>query len=550
MPMFPPGRILSLLVVVLAAARAGAADLPAAGAFGGPASSHAWLAVPVVGDMPVAVIHVPPRGSPGELPAGVPDGTVALAGKLTRLPSMLAGWDASVIMAFPPEAAGADRSLRRVLVITATPSPLGNTWKYDSAGRLAALPSLPGEGELAGFVGSAAGPAALLLTEERSRLLVLTGGEWQELPLPEGWTAPGAVTTPLLVAMPDGIGLLALHAAQQGIWKGQIKAGESGSGAVTWKLRRLSIGQGMGGAQGAGIPVGPMVAVRGRLIYPARAPDGALVLWEAREDAAYRLCRLEGVGPGFAFAGLDQVGRALVIWSESTAPEGRAESRLTYQMREVSVETGRVLYAGPWTTGGPMSPSDFRMLALLLLGVMLLIVLFVLRPDASRQPVSLPRGFALAEPGRRVLAAMLDTLPALLIASKVAGIPFSEVAVLGIFNDSTGAAFTLLLYTAGLGFAHATLGEWLFGRSLGKVLTGCEVVVARLVRSAADGTITPEVRRLTLWRAALRNAVRWFLPPVALAGLNVPDRRHRGDILAGTVVVVRVEEEEPAAPEE
>jgi hypothetical protein len=47
--------------------------------------------------------------------------------------------------------------------------------------------------------------------------------------------------------------------------------------------------------------------------------------------------------------------------------------------------------------------------------------------------------------------------------------------------------------------------------------------------------------RPVLWRAAVRNLVRWALPPLALSGLSGMDHRHRGDTAAGTVVVVRQE---------
>ena len=39
----------------------------------------------------------------------------------------------------------------------------------------------------------------------------------------------------------------------------------------------------------------------------------------------------------------------------------------------------------------------------------------------------------------------------------------------------------------------------------------------------------------------MRNTVKWCLPPAASLALLEPTGRHRGDLLAGAVVVVRTE---------
>jgi hypothetical protein len=96
----------------------------------------------------------------------------------------------------------------------------------------------------------------------------------------------------------------------------------------------------------------------------------------------------------------------------------------------------------------------------------------------------------------------------------------------------------------GIGFGHTTISEWLTGRSIGKMLTGCEVVHPRFAQGP-DGQVDVALERPALWRAAVRNLVRWTFPPLALVGLSAMDHRHRGDAAAGTVVVVRSDDEEP-----
>jgi hypothetical protein len=62
-------------------------------------------------------------------------------------------------------------------------------------------------------------------------------------------------------------------------------------------------------------------------------------------------------------------------------------------------------------------------------------------------------------------------------------------------------------------------------------------------KAGPDGVLEPVLVKPSLWRAAVRNLVRWTLPPLAVAGLNGPDHRHRGDVAAGTVVVMPIEDE-------
>jgi len=59
-----------------------------------------------------------------------------------------------------------------------------------------------------------------------------------------------------------------------------------------------------------------------------------------------------------------------------------------------------------------------------------------------------------------------------------------------------------------------------------------------------DGAVEPVLAKMGLWAAVLRNLVKWALPPLAAAGVSSPERRHRGDVVAGTVVVMRADDQE------
>jgi hypothetical protein len=448
---------------------------------------------------------------------------------------MIAAWDNRVLMAFPRTVSSPGVWTHRVLQITTGAHALSGTWQYDSKGRLVALPSLP-DGRIAGFVGTRDGAAALLITDA-TRLLVLNGNAWQEAELPEGWSARD-VRVPLLVALPAGIGLLDLAGPESGLWRGTLgdqSGRREGVVAPQWVFERLAFSE-------APNPDGPVVMAGGHATFAAR--DGSsLWIWQVGPNAAYRLASVGEVGPTFAFVGLADANRVAIVWPEITCvkkPQTVKDQPETvrYRIVEISAATGRELYRGPVTGREPVSATEFRLLALLLVAVMIMIVLFVLRPEGARAALSLPEGLAMAESGRRVLGSLIDLLAAVIVASKLVGMTVGQaLLVFGLVGDQTGEAMSLLLATIAVGLTHCTTCEWLFGRSLGKALVGCRVFHVRLSRGS-DGTVSPVVVRPSLWRALARNIVKWVLPPVAMAGLNLPDRRHRGDVVAGTAVVV------------
>jgi hypothetical protein len=189
--------------------------------------------------------------------------------------------------------------------------------------------------------------------------------------------------------------------------------------------------------------------------------------------------------------------------------------------------------------------QELRLLALVLAALIAVIVIFVLRPEAKSPPLILPRGYALAEPGRRIAASVADLVAAMFITGQLTSVSLWELVTLrGIFMVG-GPGLTPLLILLLVGYLMTTLGEALAGRSLGKFLLGCEVV-RPIVQRTSEGEVVPSVQPPGLWRASVRNIVKWTLPPVAMAGLGTLERRHRGDLAAGTVVVIRIEEAEAA----
>lgn len=567
----------ALAVWLAACSLVRAGDLPGAGSPTLNGESHAWVALPIGGDDPgAAIVHLPPRRDPSRSDGrgDAEDGSLHLVARVAQVPERLAAWDRELWMVFSAEPAGPGKRQRRVLTMSIERGPLAGAWVPSPQGeRLPTVASLSGDGSLAGFVGTSRGPMALIQQRAdstgrlRYQLLILLDGDWQGINLPERWwEAPSAEARSSgeglrleLVAAAEGPMLVVIGERQGGVWRGRfareaIKSGAEAAAAVSveWAWSPLSFMS----ASGAAVPQAgsPVVASGGQLAFVGRLPsEGGLKLVNLTQSAA-RVLSPVIPGRDFGLVSLDQVGRVALVWQESEVSPGdsngqairRAAPSLKTRITELSAATGHILFEGPARVGGPVSSQELKLLAIALVGVMIVVVAVILRPNASGAGVSLPKGYALAEPGRRVVAASVDVMLATLVASAVLQVSVVELLSVDLLARGSGGIGAVLLIL-GIGFVHTTTGDWLIGRSLGKAATGCQVVRPMFTRKEPDGEMLPTLTRPALWRVAVRNLVCWVLPPVAMWGLGAADHRHRGDIASGLLVVIELEE--PDSPE-
>jgi uncharacterized RDD family membrane protein YckC len=537
--------IMALLAWLTASPLLSAQSLPGAGSLSAStgADGHAWVCVPVKSEAgAVGIVHLPPRGP------GIPDGSVRLVTQLPEPPERLAARENRLYMAFRPDV-GPSGAQRRVLLLTIEPGPIEGSWAVASEGhRLPALPSLPGEGELLGFAATSVGPAALLSTadERQPRLLIMAGPDWRMAPVP---TDVPAGNGSVLVAAIDGLAIV--DAAHGHSWIGKPRTNRSGV-TIDWEPRTMSMT--VDGLTPAPLPTSSIAVLPSGYLYWWFRDTGGIELWNATASGAHRLRALSNVGHRPSVAPMANGARVAVVWAEfqpTASPPGgmpgpairSAETAHTHVV-EVSSYTGEVLYDGPAHVDGPVSSQELKLLAAVLVVVMAVVVLFVLRPGGDGQPISLPRDVVLSEPGRRVAAGLIDLVIAAIIAGRLADLALPElVSPERLLTDSS--PMTGLIVLAVVGFLHGTLGEWLWGRTLGKAAVGCAVAWPGVINY--NNHIEPIIRRPTLWRAATRNLIKWVLPPVAISGVFSPERRHRGDVLAGTAVVEHAGDDEDEA---
>ena len=140
------------------------------------------------------------------------------------------------------------------------------------------------------------------------------------------------------------------------------------------------------------------------------------------------------------------------------------------------------------------------------------------------------------------MATAIDAFVASIVASRLSGMPIDVAFSVEAFG---GPLLVFLVWTAVAGTVLGAVAECAWGRTLGKGLAGCMVLDAGGAKpNPGNSPITP-----SFWRSLLRNAIKWFVPPLALLGLWGTSGRHRGDV-AARCVVIAPDEPEPGDEED
>lgn len=479
--------------------------------------SHAWVVLKDhagrPGSGPAVLVHIPPRT--GELPAET--GSAHLVRTLNQVPLAAAAWGEDVYLAF--NGVGPDReSLVRVRSLRAQRQGFG--WAYAPLDRFMPHAALVHRGAV-GAMTAAEGVVVVVMTvtDSGDEVFALVGGRWSSVALPplepgtrlRAWNAPGGASVGWLEG---GV----LHAADLLTEGGETRLDEPRAlgpvpaGAAVWSMGRMLFAVGRGHE-----------SLRVSALEDPSAT--AIVSLEVREQA--------GVVPVFADGP-----RLIALWWERPERDGRPSPLPALHALEVSLSSGATLHSGPQPASKLISADEFRMLAMLLFIVVLGVLVIVLKGDLDRDAVPLPPGVALAEPSRRFVGSGIDFAVAAVIVARIYGVDFWDLVSLRVLFLGDGE-WTAIPATFVAGGIIGMLCEWAFGRTVGKLITRTRVVRAVPTEDGA--------RIIGLRRAFIRNATKWLLPPVAVLAAVDGNGRHRGDQMAGVVVVVEIEPEGPRA---
>ncbi|USN98577.1 MAG: RDD family protein [Phycisphaeraceae bacterium] len=497
-------RLLGIIFVLLATVAFARADGYAIGVAGvdqpdaAVPEVHGWVVMPRPDGDGYMLVHLPPRDA--AVHGGI-EGLARRARELADTPVAIAADGRRVYTVFN----GEPRTLRS---LDAVPTPVDGIWNEVPEDRWTPYTPPPANGDVLGLAIENGRPTILLAIDGKPTLYALDDEKWSEAELPDSDPAGRW----RLLGDTQGLVLVRVNKGKITSWRRDASTG--------WREREIAVSA---DAEVVGAVPGGLVLL---------APDGAdklsvLVANENSDAAASLVATVDRPGPADKTSlGVvvlpDATGRLVLLWAEPVAKD----EGFAHMIREISLSTGHVLYDGPVEQIMPVSASEFRLIAIALMLVLVVSLYVVLRPVNERDAVSLPEGWALAGPGRRFVASVLDALVCAVPVSWLLDVPLQQIFSAGALL-APGTSWVAIPAVFALGAVYGALAEAAFGTTLGKFLLGC-----RVIRVGPDGG------RPGLAACFIRNLIKWVLPPVAALAMLEPSGRHRGDLLAGVVVAM------------
>ena len=544
--------IVTITLIAYGSARAHAA-LPGAGSplRSGetyPGAAHAWAVLPAASGRGYLLVHLPPRtASDGR--AGAAAGSVRSGYRLEEAPESMAAFGERVYLFFRPKPRGDAQhtTQRAVFAQSVRRFARSEMWVDEPSGRLETVAAIPDGGDLLGAAADERGPIVLLERAGNIELLALLEGSWRNLTLAPEVASAVRVRSGRIGLSVDGAMLRIAIRRGQEFGEASATLESLRSDTPMWSFARRDV-QGLSALTGAT----QLVCSLGRWTIADTIDASRITLYVVDGSKLATLSTIDVPHSVRTITTQPAAGRWIVLSTQTpsvardmtTAFAQDAPTRVT----EVSLLTGEVLYNDRLYAASPLGTNEFRVLAILLMLAMAMVLVLVLR--GQPEAVHLPDGFALAEPGRRLVAGVLDIGLACLLAPRVLSMTTASTGdVLALFDPQTwisGDAVRILLAITLIGVVIGSLTEWLFGRSPGKLITDCEVVA--ILNGAPEPQPTGVAARPSFSACLIRNGIKWFLSPVALLALFDDTGRHRGDQIARAAVVVDVREDDDETP--
>lgn len=528
-------------------------------------SGHGWVFLPGQTGDDGAIVHLVPRQ--GVLRAS--PGSVRHVMQLQRTPLAIAGWSGTAFMLLgPPGDEATTTAERQISILTATGPIAHGTWSYAPSDRLELKAPLPGDAIPRSMTATEHGPLIVWQRGPSLEIAILDDNStWRTIQPPEQLTAADEA-----FALTAGTGIT-IAARSKGqptltIWHATVNLSGLKPKSSTQQLpaQWSSVATAMLPGQFSDTPLRTLGHTAPHWLWR----DGPVTLLAARQQNTFTLWRLDTdkatqlwqskPTPDYAGAAvIGGLGAATFVGykhaEHTPAPTTGLSSKTSeitppdfdsITITDVSAIDGAVLADVTGHADGLLSRRDLQFLWLLFIAVGIVILLVVLRSDGP-QEITLPEHTSLASPLRRFIAGGLDVVIALTLTTILVGSGPAQW-----LSPATSATSSIvpLLSVIFLGFLVSTIGEGFFGCSPGKLLTGVRIL--GLVPVKAEPGAPKDKAAPTLWRASkprfsqalLRNAIRWFMPPMGMMMIVDTNWRHPGDILARTVAVVHDDPED------
>ena len=490
------------------------------------AQSHAW-SVYENSQGEILLVHLPPRDADPDAqiayePAA--PGEMQAFRSLSSMPDGIAAIDNRVFMVFGRSrlpGIGANEGkpgkwVRKVYSGRAVRSPVGTAWNLMPQGRLDSEPMITQEGELVDLCATSDRLWALLEADGRYQLLRMGQDEWEPIALPELSSQGLAPAAWRLSSVGDD--LIAVDVADQSAASAYIH-GDDG-----WTTDWSTIELAEPSIQSSKLIASPRGVDRVGSASRIRIWSDAGVFTIASDVELPEGTELVAMGSVNRLVGIHR--RSVTADTEENA-SGDAPDLI--QVFEIDLVDGSIVYEGGPVVATPVSEAELRLLMLMMMLIMGGVLVVVILPN-NAESMSIPDGFSLADPGRRLLATMSDVFLVAIAVGMVFKVSAIEIITLSVITRSD-VSWLVLPVTLAIGIVSMTLMEWLLGATPGKFLVGL-----RLVR-ANPGAMD----RVRLRSAIVRNVIKWLLPPVVALALLDPEMLHRGDRATKTLVVSRID---------
>lgn len=420
-----------------------------------------------------------------------------------RFPQALAAVGDRAYIVFPAVYAN-DRRLMRIYSATAFPSPIGGLWVIDPPDRLRTEHPIETKGELLDLQSTRDTIWALLEEDDTPRLLRLDREAWTPVALPQDLSTKRLD----LVAIGNSIVLVDRSGTR-------FKATRYDNDQQLWT------------------PLPDQLPLGGHTQLLASARAIIAIDWDEQDLARMRTWSPAGLFTLASDLELPSTPRYSVLDSSNTllgmyayTEQGDTiEPTDSVEITEFSLLDNAITFQGAPVASSPVSADEFRFLITMMILVVLGVLVVVIFPDRTGSML-LPDDMVLADPGRRLIATMLDALLVASITARFFNVDTTEILTLSVIvrPDST---WIVIPATMIVGVAYATITEWRFSATPAKLLVGI-----RVVRAETGPRMRPK-----LWSALVRNFIKWILPPVAALALIDPESLHRGDRASRTLVV-------------
>jgi uncharacterized RDD family membrane protein YckC len=446
--------------------------------------------------------------------------------RLSQRPVAMASWESRVWIVFPPRTA-ASGSRREVFTLEVEKNAAFGTYVAAPAGRLDIAASLPGDGGLEAFVGTQHGPVALIVPEQAAGttgasgqagsgvtplLLQLVNDQWTKIGLPGD-----ASLGPQTLASAGGVSgaeldLFASEPRQAGCVRfSRDRAGDWTSTRLALDLSRVR----------ALVPIGAQTAV-----VLSDASSGMVELQYVRDDSIVPLTSFPAPLGTWSVVGLRDGFRLL-----ERQTNGIAICRIGSITGDLSEAQAM---RSPPLAGGKL----WQVSLLVAMSISALLLVFLIKP-VSKTPVALPAGVAPVPISLRLVALLVDLLPAGVLAGLMLRAPLGDLIASPLITLDLERSVPYLVM-AGLAALHCTVSELVTSASLGKAVVGARV-------TDATGARPKPVQ------VFLRNGIKFLVllvPPLAVFALINPHLQGLPDMAAATVVVREVPGGSDAQPQD